>query len=171
MKTIVHLILATLITGLFIFSCEKLDNSDDLSLTGQLTSDSGCKNGIKSASGNDGTSDSISCINYTFESLNNKLAITHINAGFNCCPESLYYKVTLKNNTIIVQEFEKSTQCKCNCLYDLKIEIAGVRAKKYQVKIVEPYAGTQAKLIFGIDLTNETEGSFCVSRNQYPWNM
>ncbi|MFA5420089.1 MAG: hypothetical protein WC341_16675, partial [Bacteroidales bacterium] len=63
----------------------------------------------------------------------------------------------------------KSTLCKCNCLYDLDIEINGIDAKIYQVEFIEPYSDEQEKIIFELDLTMEKEGSYCVTRKQYPW--
>jgi hypothetical protein len=39
----------------------------------------------------------------------------------------------------------------------------------YRIKFIEPYSGEQEKLFFEIDFTNENTGSYCVSRNQYPW--
>ena len=72
--------------------------------------------------------------------------------------------------TIIIEEREYVTdKCRCNCLYDLDILIAGVESKKYSIKFIEPYYSGEQKLIFDIDLRNKTEGSFYVIRNEYPW--
>jgi hypothetical protein len=54
------------------------------------------------------------------------LTLKHVDAGFSCCPDSLYCNIGLKGDTILIQEFEKTAVCKCNCLYDLDIEINGV---------------------------------------------
>jgi len=110
-------------------------------------------------------------VDYSFNANTNTLTITHINAGFNCCPDSLYCKISKNIDTIIIQEFEKIPQCNCNCLYDLDIEINGVESKKYQIKFVEPYVGEQGKLEFEIDLKNNEIGSYCVTRKQYPWGI
>jgi hypothetical protein len=99
------------------------------------------------------------------------LTVKHINAGFNCCPDSLYCKVDLEGDTILIQELENSTLCHCNCLYDLVIEIKGIDLKKYHVKFIEPYVADQNKLLFEIDLTEDSTGSYCVTRQQYPWGI
>ena len=142
-----------------------------LTITGQLVNNSTCKDDLKSTSDIIKTPDSLSCVEYSFDKKKNQLSIKHINAGFNCCPDSLYCKVDLIGDIIQIQEFEKAAQCDCNCLYDLDIEINGVVLKNYQVKFIEPYLADQIKLIFKIDLTNDTSGSYCVTRKQYPWGM
>jgi hypothetical protein len=55
-------------------------------------------------------------------------------------------------------------------LYDLNIELTGVKAGAYQIEFVEPYSGNQEKISFGLDLTNETANTYCVVRKNYPWN-
>jgi len=117
------------------------------------------------------TKQRFSCSEYLFDKENNKLTLKHINAGFNCCPDSLYCIVELKSDTILIQEFEKSAPCRCNCLYDLDIEIGSVDLKKYQIKFIEPYVADHNELLFEIDLTKNSTGSYCVTRKQYPWGV
>lgn len=157
--------------GIVIISCEKDNNNKQLIITGQLISNSTCKNDLKSNSQITETSDSLSCVEYSFDNEKNKLTLKHLNAGFNCCPDSIYCKVELNGDTILIQEFEKTAQCHCNCLYDLNIEINGVVLKKYQVKFEEPYVAEQNKLVFEIDLTKDQNGTYYVTRKQYPWGM
>ena len=122
MKKLTYSLLTVSLIGLMIFSCEKNnDNDKQLKITGQLISNSTCKNGLKSSSQNVETPDSLSCVDYSFDKEKNKLTLKHINAGFNCCPDSLYCKIELKSDTILIQEFEKVADCRCNCLYDLDI--------------------------------------------------
>jgi hypothetical protein len=97
--------------------------------------------------------------------------LKHINAGFNCCPDSLSCDVALHGDTIIISEFEKSSLCHCNCLFDVDIEVNNIQKQNYQIRLIEPYAGKQAGIIFGMNLLTEQEGSFCVSRTQYPWGI
>jgi len=160
--------LMTFVIGFFIFGCKEETTDPQQLITGQLIKRTSCKDNFKSASKI--TPDSLSCIDYYFDG-ENKLTIKHINAGFNCCPESLWCKVSVKNDSIIVQEFEKSALCDYNCLYDLDMGVTGVAAKKYLLKFIEPYCGEQEKLIFEIDLTNIKKGLFCVTRKQYPWGI
>ncbi len=158
--------------GLMIISCEKKDANDmQLIITGQLISNSSCKNGLKSGSQIAETPDSLSCVEYSFNKENSKLTLKHVNAGFNCCPDSLYCRIELKGDTIQIQEFEKQKLCKCNCLYDLDIELNGVEMKKYQIKFIEPYVAEQKNLIFEIDLIKDTNGIYCVTRKLYPWGI
>jgi hypothetical protein len=110
-------------------------------------------------------------VEYNYNETSNKLIFNHINAGFNCCPQGFYCNVSLKNDTIIVEEFENSSLCDCNCLYDLEIELKGVEAKKYQIKFIEPYCGNQAKLEFPVDLASLEQGSYCATRTNYPWGI
>jgi hypothetical protein len=56
-------------------------------------------------------------------------------------------------------------------LFDLDIEVNGIESKEYFVKIIEPYSGEQDKLYFGIDLGANINGSYCVTRNSYPWGQ
>lgn len=151
------------------FGCEtKIGDTSDI--TGQLTSFSDCKN-QKAGEITAEIADSLSCVNYSYNLVNNKLLITHINAGFNCCPENLYCIIYLKNDTIIIQEYEEAALCDCNCLYDLDIEINGIVAQQYQIKFIEPYAQNQEDISFSINLKDKTEGSYCVTRKQYPWGI
>ena len=166
MKRRIYLFVIGLFSGLFIFSCEK----ENQSVTGIIISDSGCKT-AKSVSYSVPVPDSLSCINYFYEKSSSKIFIKHINAGFNCCPGKLYCVVNMSGDTIIIKEYEQSSMCDCNCLYDLEMEITGVSSKLYQVKFIEPYSGNQEKIIFEMDLLNNPQGSFCVIRKQYPWGL
>ena len=149
------------------YSCEEnIINSNDIS--GKLINNTDCKT-FKSASIDSEVSDTLSCIFYSFEPAVNKLTLKHVNSGFNCCPESLYCTVSVNNDTIIIQEFEKEALCDCNCLYDLDIELNGVEPKIYYIKIIEPYAIGREELNFELDLGHSNEGSFCVTRKGYPW--
>jgi len=159
-----------LVMGLFIISCDK-ESPDPLALSGNMVSHSACKNELKSSSLDSSTPDSISCIAYSYDVLAHKLSIQHVNAGFNCCPESLYCDIALHGDTILIREYESAAQCHCNCLYDLDMDVTGVDAKKYNVRFIEPDAGDQEQILFSIDLEIEWEGSFCVIRKQYPWGM
>lgn len=174
MKNLVYSLFTALLIGLVIDSCEDNKDKGDGNakksvITGQLVSNSSCKDDLFSRAQILVVSDSISRVEYSFDNNTNKLTLKHINAGFNCCPDSLYCKIELKGDTIMIQEFEKEAGCKCNCLYDLDIEINGVVMDKYQVKFVEPYAEEMDKIEFEIDLANAANGSFSVIRKKYPW--
>ncbi|PKP51870.1 MAG: hypothetical protein CVT92_11495 [Bacteroidetes bacterium HGW-Bacteroidetes-1] len=139
-------------------------------LSGKLTHHSECKS-TKSGTYPAQISDSLSCAQYSYDSNSKKLIITHINAGFNCCPEVLSCIISENNNTITIQEIEKDHLCNCNCLFDLGIEINDIESESYQIVFIEPYCGDQEPLIFEINLAIADTGSYCVVRNQYPWGI
>ena len=167
MKTRLYLVMIAVVFSCFTYSCDK---EQENTLTGSLINHTGCKM-FKSYYIDSDTPDTLSCINYSFDPSNNKLSLSHINAGFNCCPESLYCDIKMINDTIIIQEFEKEALCDCNCLYDLEIELNGVFSKIYYLKIIEPYAGDEEKLFFQLDLEYHNQGSYCVTRKRYPWGI
>lgn len=171
MKTKLFLLVIILVVGLL--GCSNTKDAKHkkkaTTITGQVISFTKCKNEYDSGYSAVITPDSLSCIDYSFDKTNKKLTIKHINAGFNCCPESLFCNVSLAKDTIIVQELQKKNGCKCNCLYDLDIVLNGVQAEKYIIKFVEPFTNDQEKLIFKMDLTKENQGLFTVIRKKYPW--
>lgn len=164
MKKQSKLILLTVFCLFACISCEK--NLNGKRLNGKLISNTDCKSFLKSS-----FPDSVSCIEYAWDETNNTLNINHINAGFNCCPKSLYCKVSLNNDTILIQEFEKEALCNCICLYDLTIEINDLTAKKYTLHVIEPYAQGLDPLCFDINLSAKKTGSYSVIRKQYPWGL
>jgi hypothetical protein len=171
MKTKINSILIFFCIGIFVLSCTKEKENKQLDFSGKLISHSSCKSGLKSTLESLNTSDSLSCIEWVFEDSTNKLSIKHVNAGFNCGYDSLYCGISLSGDTIMVQEHETSNGANCDCLFDLDFEISGIANKKYQIRFIEPYRYDQAELSFEMDLINEKEGSFCVTRKLYPWGM
>lgn len=171
MKSKISNLLAVCLLSILVVSCtDDTQQPKNLDLSINLIGKSDCKSN-KSAEINQSVTYSQSCIDYSFDQATKKLTLKHINAGFNCCPESLYCTVAYRNDTIVVQEYEKSLGCKCNCLYDLDFEVGGIEPGKYQLYVIEPYAGNQAKLNFELDLRNQKQGSWCVTRTQYPWGL
>lgn len=170
MKSSVRDILTLLLAGFLVCHCNG-DESQSIALTAEVSDWSGCKSLMKSADGTNITPGNLSCVSYSFDESTNRLALTHINAGFNCCAESIYCHATLHNGKIIVHEFETSAPCDCNCLYDLDLVIDGIQPRFYMIEFVEPYRGNQAKLVFAVNLAKQREGSFCVTRTIYPWGL
>jgi hypothetical protein len=171
MKALIYSALPVFLIAFLVFSCEKdKDNNSSLTLTGKLINMSACKN-LKSDELKSSISDTLTCINYHYDDTINTLTIKHINAGFNCCFDSVYCHVSIINDTIVIQEIEKDPNCYCDCLFDLDIEVSGVVLKKYQIRFIEPYSGEQEKIKFELDLTKQRSGSYCVTRKLYPWGM
>ena len=166
MKTNVILIILLVVT----ISCKKENNIAGI-ISGEVVTHSDCKNSKSATYDVSLNNSSESCIQYLYSENEEKLILSYINAGFNCCPDSLFCNVELSGDTILISEFEKSALCDCNCLYDLKIEVAGIKKDKYYVKVIEPYCGGQEKLNFKIDLVQNASGTYCVERKLYPWGM
>jgi hypothetical protein len=164
--------------ALLFLKCESLqqntpennNNTGNTAIEALVTYASDCKQ-FKIAESLSELTDTVSCIEYSFDADSNILLLKHLNAGFNCCPESLFCSVVSRGDSIIIQEFEAAALCRCNCLYDLEIRIEGVESKSYQLRIIEPYAMEMEQLVFEIDLTENTTGSYCVTRKIYPWGI
>lgn len=84
--------------NVFLIGCENEEN--DPSINGSLINHTDCKT-FKSAVIGINNGNSESCIEYSYDSQNRILQLKHINAGFNCCPDSLYCKISLSNDTIL----------------------------------------------------------------------
>lgn len=165
------MIVSTGLMALVILGCENTNepgNGENPDVTGRVTDNTDCKQ-FESAYGDLAVGDTVSCIEYTYNASEQKLILKHINTGFNCCPESLYCSVSTVGDTIIIEEFELSSLCDCNCLFDMDIEITGIRPQSYYLKVIEPYALDEEKLYFEINLVEDREGSYCVPREHYPW--
>lgn len=154
--------------GLLSTCTSESDSPAEMELTIRLLGNPQCVY-LKSEENRQEIPDSQSCIEFAFDQDNRMLIIKHINAGFNCCPESLWCTVTYRNDTILIQEFEKQQGCKCTCLYDLDLEVAGVESGKYHLRIIEPYLGAQNPLVGLMDIQTSKTGNFCVWRTIYPW--
>jgi hypothetical protein len=150
-----------LVTG-----CNEKEKANPETVSGKIIGNSDCKSNRKID-----TTSNFSCAEYIYNESGKVLMLKHINTGFNCCPDLFYCTVSLKSDTIVISEFENSSLCDCNCLYDMDIEIKGVESKSYQIKFIEPYCGDQEKLEFPVNLAVLPQGSYCVTRTNYPWGI
>lgn len=166
MKKVPSFLSAVFFTALLLQGCNKAEQQ----IVGQLISHSDCKSS-KALSYDEKTPDTLSCMNYTYDSPGKILSLEHINAGFNCCPGEITCSFSVSGDTIIITEKEKSSLCNCNCLFDLKIELGHIEARSYVIKVIEPYCGKQEKLTFTFDPDVSAAGSACVKRKLYPWGM
>jgi hypothetical protein len=117
----------------------------------------------------DGVPTDMSCIEWRYGA-DEVLALTHVNAAFNCCPGEITADITIANGTITIVEHEEQSLCDCSCLYDLHFEITGLESGTYAVRIVEPYVRPEDKrLEFSIDLAANPAGAACAYRANYPW--
>jgi hypothetical protein len=61
------------------------------------------------------------------------ITVTHMNALYNCCPDSFAYAIDQEGNLITVMETEiLSTPCSCLCCYNLPLQIGPVSPGQYQ---------------------------------------
>lgn len=165
-KVINTLFFLSLLIGLY--SCTK--DSGSQNSQGKLIHVSACKLNKSSNQGNE-IPDSLSCAQFNYAASSGTLTIKHINAGFNCCPDKIDCHIIVRNDSILISETESAAACNCNCLYDLDIQLTNLTSGSYTIHFIEPYAGDQPALTFGIDLATETEGEYCIIRKQYPWGI
>jgi hypothetical protein len=107
------------------------------------------------------------CVEYAFS--RRVLRLKHVNTAFNCCPE-IEAGVTVRADTIFINEHESTGGCHCLCLYDLEYEIRGLKPDTYRVIVAQEYLiDTDKPLEFTIDLKASASGVYCVNRDHYPW--
>ena len=134
--------------------------------SGSLVSHTGCK-GLTAVAATDFTPDQ-SCVVWDYDGIG-RLAITHVNAGFNCCPE-LDITVDVRESIITLHETETMGQCNCLCLFDLEFEVVNLPPGEYRIVAEEPYvSGDMERIDFTVDFAETPQGSRCVSRTAYPW--
>jgi hypothetical protein len=168
MKTILYPFFIFIAMG-FLFS--QCDDDPQTKMNGTLSEHSACKNFLVQNSSKFDVADTTTSVVFTYSENQNLLILNHINAAFNCCPDDLYCEFYLSGDTIHVHEFEESALCDCNCLYDLTMQINQVVPGVYKLKFHEPYVGNQPMLFFELNLTQDTSGTFTVTRTGYPWGM
>jgi len=167
MKAAIYSIFLVATITLLVVGCEEKDPVTS-GINGHMVNHSDCKN-FKSGDLKFDTADTLSCVNYAYDSLNQVLVMIHYNSAFNCCPGGIKCEVSTVFDTIFIREYEKEQGCDCNCLFDLDIELSNVDQYKYIVKFVEPYAEGQEVLVFEMDLTSSIDGEYCAVRKSYPW--
>ncbi|MFO7789988.1 MAG: hypothetical protein R6V32_05395 [Bacteroidales bacterium] len=159
-----------LVLILFLFTaCNEEEQETETPLSSNVTEQTGCKNFTGNIRDSSEITSSMSCIEYSYDDSEMCLSLSHINAGFNCCPGELYCEVSMNSDTILVQEFETEAACDCHCLFDMEMEVNRVKSGNYYLKIEEPYAHGQASLEFEINLSTSPTGSYCVERTDPPW--
>lgn len=168
MKAILCFFSVVLFGFLILTGCKR-DNSlkqEDIKVefSGILDSVSPCKNKMHDLSIGDST-DSLCCIFYVFHSESNNLRIKHENVYFNCCPDSMYVKISKSNDTIFIYESDNDGNCGCICKYDLEMEINGIEAKKYKfiIKVIPHPMGQNTE--FEVDFSKVSSGVYCYKRN------
>ena len=169
----IAMVIAAVVLALSLIGCGDkaiTTQQTDENPAGKVTGYTDCKRGPDAASQAD-TSAVKDCIEYTYDG-HSVLTLKHVNAGFNCCPDSLLAAFHVSVGEIIIDESEDLTTggCHCLCLYDLNYEITGLAPGHYNIRVNQPYLKSGAAVLdFSMNLTSATSGSFCVTRNFYPW--
>ncbi|MCX6828907.1 MAG: hypothetical protein NT002_06440 [candidate division Zixibacteria bacterium] len=128
--------------------------------SGYLAKYSGCKEGEYSFDGNRLLSPG-NCVTVEYDG-KRVLRLKHINAVFNCCPDSILADIRISRDSITITERELNSGCRCLCNYDLDYEIINLKPDDYTVTFITPYLlPLMESLIFTIDLRVDTTGLYC----------
>lgn len=166
MKPIFSYYLIFNLLGLLFVACDEDPQSN---ITGKVTTQSQCKNFLSQNNEKFTVADTFSSVTYLYNVSQQKLTLTHINAGFNCCPGEISCEIEIEGDTIHIYENEETSACDCLCLYDITEQLTNVTAGTYTIQYHEPYIGNQQNIIFQVNLSENTSGSFSVHRTSYPW--
>lgn len=156
---------------LFAFgSCKENAVAPETQPVGALTSTEGCKTFATT------TSLEMSLHSYTTECIEYEydgeavLILKHINAGFNCCPGKIDAAITVTGNRISIEDREQEQGCFCQCLFDLRYELYDLMPGEYTIAVTGPYIEDgDERLLFSVQLSGPSSGTFCVNRTHYPW--
>ena len=88
------------------------------------------------------------------------LDIKHVNAVFNCCPDTIKADVSMEDNIITINESETNPICDCICDYDLEYRLGPLTSGKEYILIFSRGAYVFSKLI--IKYTTSLEGKIIV---------
>ena len=126
---------------------------------------SGCKD--ISSTGSLSSSDfGPECIEWSFDSAGT-LSLTHLNAVYNCCIDSVMVTIIAGNQviTIVEKEYLENGGCDCICPYDLGYQAGDVEPRTYTLTLLsdnELAGGLEQRLEFTLDLNSTPTGSYCV---------
>jgi hypothetical protein len=130
---------------------------------GSFVGATGCKGGAGAS-----RRDSLDCVAWRWDGIST-LNITHVNAAFNCCPDSLGGGVSVSDGVIRITETGEG-DCRCECLYDLEYRIDGLAPGTYRVEVEEPdLPPCDLPLAATLPLGAAESGRFCAERSGYPW--
>jgi hypothetical protein len=136
---------------------------------GRIINTTGCKNDSSARSGEIKSTDE--CIEFKFYEDYNLARLTHINAGFNCCPGKITAVIIGQKDSIFIYEEQAEAGCRCECLYDIDYELSKVEKKVYHIEIYGPITDGDAHppLSFDVDFSDSLNNCFCIERGFYPW--
>jgi len=138
--------------------------------SGIIIGNSGCKSMYKAPVA-DTTPPDQDCITWQYDGVN-MLTLKHINAGFNCCPTEILADFTFEGNKIIITENEDLSDgaCMCLCLFDVDYIVSGIPPGEYIIRVNGMYlSGENQEIEIAVDLNLSPTGTYCVTREYYPW--
>lgn len=114
----------------------------------------------------------VECVEYLYDGVGT-LQLTHTNALFNCCFDSLTADIDISENIIDIVEHEHpfGGMCDCICLYDIDFEITNLPPAVYTIRVSNVYMENYANgeiIEFTVDLTQPLSGIYCVERPYLP---
>jgi hypothetical protein len=99
------------------------------------------------------------------------LRMTHLGAGFNCCPGEIYADITITEGQILIDEKETEHACRCLCLFTVEYEVTNLNPGEYKIRVIEHYISEEdAPLVCTIDLIEGSSGKCCFERQYHPWD-
>jgi hypothetical protein len=143
--------------------------ANEVDFSCQVVKQSECLSNTFRANQASTTADNETAVSYEYDNDTGVLKLTHMNAGFNCCPGEIFTFAKLESDTIYIEEYESEAACRCNCLYDIDMVAQGVSVGTYTVSFSEPYAKPGDELVFKVDLKNKPTGKHSQKRIGYPW--
>lgn len=136
---------------------------------GTLVDHSGC---ITSDDRGAWVPNTVECVEYLYDGIGT-LQLTHTNALFNCCFDSLTADIDIGDNIIDIVEHEHpfGGMCDCICLYDINYEILNLPPAVYTIRVSNVYMenyGNGEIIEFTVDLTQSLSGIYCIERPYLP---
>ncbi len=146
--------------------CYSDNPADPTAPSASMTSYDGCKD---FDAGSDFPPPSSECVEYVYSKNAEQLILRHLNAGFNCCPETLTFDLDAGRNHITItswETYEDDGPCRCDCLFDVTYELVGITPDSYRISVKCSLADP---VIFEVDLQHDYSGWHCVDRHDHPW--
>lgn len=105
------------------------------------------------------------CIQWSYE--DSLLSLTHLQAVYNCCLDSIEVEMAVGEQTILIVESEYpegGQGCRCTCRYDLEYQMVIVSAGSYvlHLRSNSQYEGLQELFEISLDLVATPSGTFCL---------
>ncbi len=111
---------------------------------------------VEKCTGNNGNHNKKEYVKYSLAG--GKLHLAHMNVMYNCCPDKIYGKITIKTDKIKITEKIINGMCNCICPYNLTYEIEISDSRTYAIEL-------NNAVLKRIDLSENPEGIFYLNKN------